>query len=174
MRSHHFVNRTNGANSRCHHTWFTISSSHTALTPKSTRLHTFAMPRVTAKVTAVPDPLGASIKVSVSDIWIFDCMIFSPRSGKSLYILFSCIAIYSSLVSTVDSSTITSSLVASLMLAGGISKVSGVSKSSATPINEVKSVDFRYSTSFLNSATSAFKTKISEVPPAYSHKLQLS
>ncbi|KAG5585631.1 hypothetical protein H5410_046065 [Solanum commersonii] len=34
---HHLINRTNGANSRCHHTWFTVSSSHKALTPMSNK-----------------------------------------------------------------------------------------------------------------------------------------
>ncbi|KAG5571120.1 hypothetical protein H5410_060886 [Solanum commersonii] len=31
-RLHYLVNRTNGENCRCHHTWFTVSSLHKALT----------------------------------------------------------------------------------------------------------------------------------------------
>ncbi|KAG5599766.1 hypothetical protein H5410_031136 [Solanum commersonii] len=32
---HHLVNHTNGENSRCHHTRFTVNSSHKALSPIS-------------------------------------------------------------------------------------------------------------------------------------------
>ncbi|KAG5571109.1 hypothetical protein H5410_060875 [Solanum commersonii] len=84
------------------------------------------------------------------------------------------IAIYSSSVSAYDSSTAASSLGTSSVVVGRISEVSGASKSSAASSNEVKSLDFKYSTSFLKSSTLAFKARISEVSPSCSHKLQLS
>ncbi|KAG5620161.1 hypothetical protein H5410_005379 [Solanum commersonii] len=62
--------------------------------------------------------------------------------------LFSLISISSSSVSASDSSTTASSLCTSLVVAGGISGVSGTSKSSAASNKEVKSVDFRYLNSY--------------------------
>ncbi|KAG5585219.1 hypothetical protein H5410_045653 [Solanum commersonii] len=35
--SNHLFNRTDGENSRCHHIWFTLSSSHKVFTPKSNK-----------------------------------------------------------------------------------------------------------------------------------------
>ncbi|KAG5611389.1 hypothetical protein H5410_022670 [Solanum commersonii] len=51
------------------------------------------VPEVTSEGTVVPDPLEDTIDISVSDVWITDCIIVSSRLGESLYMLSSCISL---------------------------------------------------------------------------------
>ncbi|KAG5599022.1 hypothetical protein H5410_030392 [Solanum commersonii] len=98
------------------------------------------MPGVTS---IVPYPLGATMDVSVSDVWITDCTIISSRSDRSPYMLFSHTSICSLSVCASDSSVATSSRYMSPMVAGGISEVAGGSTSSTASNSEVQSVDFK-------------------------------
>ncbi|KAG5595164.1 hypothetical protein H5410_036396 [Solanum commersonii] len=82
-----------------------------------------SVPVVTSQEIAVPNPLGVVVDLSI--------------------ISSSCIAIFSSSISTSDSSSPMPSLYASVVVARGISEMSGASSSSVVSINELKLVEFR-------------------------------
>ncbi|KAG5584755.1 hypothetical protein H5410_045189, partial [Solanum commersonii] len=95
--------------------------------------------------------LEPSVEVSVNDVSMIDCTIASSKSGRC-----------SSSVSASDSAAATSSIVSSSVVAGGISELAetsapGTSGTFVDSNSEVKSMGFRWSTSFLNLETSAFK-----------------
>ncbi|KAG5595245.1 hypothetical protein H5410_036477, partial [Solanum commersonii] len=115
---------------------YTIAPSIRASVADASIWSQASIPGATLEVTAVPDPLEAAIEVSVSDVWITNCMIVSSRFGKSLSMLYSRIPICSSSVSASDSSTAASSLRISSIVIGGISEVSGASLSSAASSNK--------------------------------------
>ncbi|KAG5572120.1 hypothetical protein H5410_061886 [Solanum commersonii] len=93
--------------------------------------------------STLPNPLGAAMDVSISDVWITNYTIFSCRSGRYPYMLSSLTSIFSSSVSASDSSTIMPSLCTIPVEYEGITEVSRASTSSIASNSEVKYTDLR-------------------------------
>uniref|UniRef100_M1DKN5 Uncharacterized protein n=1 Tax=Solanum tuberosum TaxID=4113 RepID=M1DKN5_SOLTU len=101
-----------------------------------------SVPGVSSDGIEMPDPLEATVGISVGNVWITGCTIVSIRSGKSLNMPLSLLYCVSSSCTDINLSSVSASdPVCSAPSLCTSPIVSGASSSSAFSISEVNSID---------------------------------
>ncbi|KAG5590043.1 hypothetical protein H5410_040557 [Solanum commersonii] len=117
-------------------------------------------------VTVTLAPLEPTIDISINEICTAECTIASSTYVRPSYVVSSWRPRCSLSISASDSAAATLlARTSSPVIARGTSKSAGISRISSVPKIIYISVDFSWSTSFLNSAIAAFKAVTSSMAP---------